>query len=165
MAAGGVWLSPIDVACFIHAFEPGNPLFLIELGTLCEISHAIEILDLEEIAAALRPASDDLRRHDFRKSPTVQRLAKGSEDFGLDAEDVGNGFGAKRQRTILQEGIQPNGFHIRCRLERESLPRPVQNADLGDVHFAAGLCSWLIANCAQKLYDVLSLNVIFLQRL
>src|SRR6516162_4964769 len=107
MAAGGVWLSAIDVARFVDALQPSHSVFLIELRTLCEIRYAIKILDLEKIAASLCPAGDDLRRHDFCKSPAVQCIAKRRKDCRLDTEDVADSFGAKRQRSELKQNIQP----------------------------------------------------------
>jgi hypothetical protein len=50
---------------FEHAIEAGNAVLLVELGALCEIRDAIEILDLEKVRAPFGASSHNLGRHDL----------------------------------------------------------------------------------------------------
>jgi hypothetical protein len=47
------------MACFVNPFESCYAVFLVELRTLSQVSHAVEILDLEKIAAAFGAAGYD----------------------------------------------------------------------------------------------------------
>ena len=117
MTAGSVWLGPVDMACFIDALQSGDAVFLVELGALRQIGGAIEVLDLEEIAASLGPAGYDFRSHDFSKPPAVQRVPKSSQNRGLYAEGVAYRFGSKRQGPELQHGFRSHWFRAVSRLE------------------------------------------------
>src|SRR5678815_5955671 len=65
MAARGMRLCAIDMSGLKHAFESSHSMLFIELRTLRQVCHAVEILNGEEIGTALGAAGDNLGRHDF----------------------------------------------------------------------------------------------------
>jgi hypothetical protein len=60
MPARRVRLSTIDVTRFEDSFKASHSVFLVELWTLGEICHSIEIFDLEKVGSPLRAAFDYL---------------------------------------------------------------------------------------------------------
>src|SRR5262249_32506189 len=55
VATARVRLRAVNVPCLIDSLEACDPMFLVELGTLREVSDAVEILQLEEVRSALGP--------------------------------------------------------------------------------------------------------------
>src|SRR5260221_154253 len=84
----------------------GHAVFLVELGALREIGDTVEILDLEEVRAALRTPSHDLRRHNLGEMLRGQVLAKITEDRRLDSEDVADAFVSQREGSVLRADLR-----------------------------------------------------------
>src|ERR1700677_3083427 len=105
MAARSMRFGPVHMTCLVNSFESGDALLLIKLRALSEICHAVQILNLEEIAPTLSTGGNNLRRCNLGETPPVQRVPKTAQQCCLNAEDVADRFRAQGQRTEVQQSF------------------------------------------------------------
>lgn len=88
MPAARVRLRAMDVSRLEHALECRDAVLLVELRALREIGHAVEVLDREQVRAALGAGRHDLGGDDLREVARREELAEGGEQSRLHAERV-----------------------------------------------------------------------------
>src|SRR5579871_81309 len=140
-------------------------MLLVELRALRQICDTFKIFNLEEIGPSLCSASDNFGSDDFGEPAAVERFAEGSQDRGLDSENISDGLSSKSKRPVLNQRLQADGFHAGGGQERQILRGAVQDANFGDVDFISGLGARLLACCAENFHDVFCLEVMIAEKI
>src|SRR5579871_5698419 len=108
-------------------------MLLVELRALRQICDTFKIFNLEEIGPSLCSASDNFGSDDFGEPAAVERFAEGSQDRGLDSENISDGLSSKSKRPVLNQRLQADGFHAGGGQESQILRGAVQDENFHDV--------------------------------
>ena len=98
----GVLFRAEDRADLEHAVVDADHGLLVELRRLRQVRPAAEVVELEDVRAALGARADDLGRVDLGEALAVQEAAEAPDDPLLHLEERAAAQGAQRQRPHLQ---------------------------------------------------------------
>src|SRR5690242_17497675 len=109
MPAAGMWLSAINMPGLEHSFEGRHPMFLVELRTLRQVCRPAEVVECEQIAAALGASGYQLGADDLGEVLPLQEFAKILENGGLDTKYIAHRIASGGQRPIFEPRL---GTHV-----------------------------------------------------
>jgi hypothetical protein len=130
MARRVVRLGAEDRSRLVDALEDADHRLLVELRALRQIRGSTEVVDGEDVGAALGRGGDDLRGLDLGEAQPVERVPKACNRGGSEAEDRLLARMAQRERREVES---------RGELCRQAWSPQVQGCALGrpgdDLHF------------------------------
>ena len=127
MTAGVVRLSAEDGTDLEDPLEHADHGLLVELRRLGQVSGPAEVVDLEDVRAALGGRLDDLRREDLGEASRVQGRAEACGARGGDLEAGAQQRMPQRRRRVVQDRRQRGREGRPVQVERGRLRRAGQH--------------------------------------
>jgi hypothetical protein len=146
VATGVMRLGAKNGAGLENALEHTNHRLLVELRALSEVGGLSEVVEREDVRAALSGGGDDLRRLDLCEAQGLERPAKAADRAGRQLERRPLARMPKGDRRVVEDRRQLLLQPGTTQLDRRSLSCRDKHADLGLVHLHA-------AGCLRRGYD------------
>ncbi len=134
VAARGVLLGAVHGRDLEHAFEHADHDLLVQLRALREVRGMPEVVDGEQVRAALRACRDDLGRADLGEPLGHQVIPERGDQFGLYLQRGAFLQAAHGHHAVVQHGFRVDvPFHL-GNLDRAGLHGGADHAELTDLH-------------------------------
>jgi hypothetical protein len=129
VAGGGVRLGAEDRTDLVDALEDADRHLLVELRRLSQKCGPAEVVDGEDLGAALGSGAEYLRRLDLGEAAAVQGGAEAGGQRRLDPEHRAPLRMAQADDGVVEEGVEA-GLHLALvQLERRRLGQRLQHCD------------------------------------
>ena len=159
MAGGVVTLCAVNIANLKHAAKHTGGVLLVELRRLRQISLLAEIVQLEDVCAALSTGRNDFRGVDAGEALAHHVFREALCNGCLNAEYSTLARMAQGNRAERQVNVQRQAHILLAKRYGELLCRASQNLDIGQDNLEAVLCTGFLADIARNLDDHRVLDV------
>ena len=153
MTGGIVTLGAVDRADLVYAAECAGEVLLVELRRLCKVGRMTEVVQLEQVRAALSACNDDLRGVDVGKALALHVLCEAVSDRALYAEDRLLARMTQRDRAEREVDVERQTHILLADRHRQLVIRLAEDLDCAQNDLYAVLSARLLADCAGHLED------------
>ena len=150
---GVVTLCTVNRADLVYTAECTGEVLLVELRGLCQISRGAEVIQLEQVCAALSACNDDLRGVDVGEALRLHVLCKAVSDRTLYAEDRLLARMTQRDRAEREVDVERQTHILLADRHRQLVIRLAEDLDRAQDDLYAVLSARLLADCAGHLED------------
>ena len=144
-------LGAVHAADLKHAAKCAREVLLVELRGLGEVSRVAEVVQLEQVGAALRARDYDFGRVDMGKALRLHILRKAVRDGALHAEHRLLDRVAQRNRTQRQVNVERQAHILFAQRHRQLVVRTAEHADRTEHNLDAVLGARLLMHLAGDL--------------
>ena len=141
-------LCAVDRADFKYAAESACEVLLVELRGLRKVSRVAEVVELEQVCAALSARDNDFRGVDMGEALRQHILRKAVRNRALYAEDRLLARMAQGDRAERQVNVERQTHILLADRHRQLVIRLAEHLECAQDDLYAVLCARLLADCA-----------------
>jgi hypothetical protein len=140
VADGVVGLGPEGRAGLVDPLEHPDHDLLVELRALRQVGRPAEVVEREDVRAALGRGADDLRRLDLGVAEPVERRAEAGQRCGGDGQTGADARVPQRDGGVVEQRGERRLELAAAHLERRRTGRGAEDGDGGPVQLDAARC-------------------------